>query len=90
MAVVRFASSPVIVDPAVDPAVDDSGDVELPSRRRWREWQRRSMWGMLNAPGTAEALADLIFEGRTRHVDLAPFRLSRLEALGPTRLATGA
>jgi len=48
-----------------------------------------SVWGMLNAPGTAEALADLIVEAQPRHVDLAPFTLSRLAPLDPGHLSMG-
>ena len=47
-----------------------------------------SVWGMLNAPGTAEALADVIFDGRARHVALEPFALSRLPPLDPAGLIT--
>ena len=32
-----------------------------------------SVWGILNAPATGEAMAELITEGRTRAVDLSPF-----------------
>ena len=32
-----------------------------------------SVWGMLNAPATGEAMAGLILDGAARHVDLAPF-----------------
>ena len=32
-----------------------------------------SVWGMLNAPATGEAMAELILDGGTRHVDLARF-----------------
>jgi glycine/D-amino acid oxidase-like deaminating enzyme len=46
-----------------------------------------SVWGMLNAPGTAEALADLIIEGRTRHFPLDAFLPSRLPALDPTEIS---
>jgi glycine/D-amino acid oxidase-like deaminating enzyme len=38
-------------------------------------------WGMLNAPGTGLALAELITEGAARSLDLAPF--------DPARLPTG-
>jgi glycine/D-amino acid oxidase-like deaminating enzyme len=38
-----------------------------------------SVWGMLNAPGTAEALAELITTG-TASLDLAPFSPSRIAA----------
>ena len=44
------------------------------------------VWGMLNAPGTAEALAELILTGKTGQVDLAPFSPSRLAALDPSQL----
>ena len=37
-----------------------------------------SVWGMLNSPATGEAMAELILDGRARHVDLAPFAVSRL------------
>jgi glycine/D-amino acid oxidase-like deaminating enzyme len=39
-----------------------------------------SVWGILNAPATGEALAELILDGSTRTVDLAPFRPDRLRA----------
>lgn len=39
-----------------------------------------SVWGMLNSPATGEAMAELVLEGRTRHVDLAPFAISRLRS----------
>jgi glycine/D-amino acid oxidase-like deaminating enzyme len=32
-----------------------------------------SVWGMLNAPATGEAMAGLILDGAARHVDSAPF-----------------
>jgi glycine/D-amino acid oxidase-like deaminating enzyme len=37
-----------------------------------------SVWGILNAPATGEAMAELITEGRTQSIDLAAFDLSRL------------
>jgi len=46
-----------------------------------------SVWGMLNAPGTAEALGELIVDGRTRHVPIAAFSPSRLPALAPNALS---
>ncbi len=39
-----------------------------------------SVWGMLNAPATGEAMAELILDGATRHVDLTPFTVGRLKA----------
>ncbi|MPZ34683.1 MAG: FAD-dependent oxidoreductase [Rhodospirillales bacterium] len=47
-----------------------------------------SVWGMLNAPATGEAMAELILDGTARHVDLAPFAAGRLRALDPVRLRT--
>lgn len=39
-----------------------------------------SVWGMLNAPGTAEALAELMIAGTASSIDLAPFSPSRMPA----------
>jgi glycine/D-amino acid oxidase-like deaminating enzyme len=40
-------------------------------------------WGMLNAPATGLALAELIVDGATSSVDLRPFDPARLPAAGP-------
>jgi glycine/D-amino acid oxidase-like deaminating enzyme len=40
-----------------------------------------SVWGMLNAPATGEALAELILEGGTRSVDIRAFDPARLPEL---------
>ena len=40
-----------------------------------------SVWGMLNAPATGEAMAELILEGGTRSVGLRAFDPARLPAL---------
>jgi glycine/D-amino acid oxidase-like deaminating enzyme len=45
-----------------------------------------SVWGMLNAPATGEAMADLILDGAATHVDLEPFAVTRLAAFDPARL----
>jgi len=45
-----------------------------------------SVWGMLNAPATGEAMAELILDGAARNVDLAPFAPGRLRPLDPARL----
>ena len=45
-----------------------------------------SVWGMLNAPATGEAMTELILDGKVRHVDLAPFAPGRLRPLDPARL----
>ena len=42
-----------------------------------------SVWGMLNAPATGEAMAELILDGAAHHVDLAPFAPGRLRTLDP-------
>jgi glycine/D-amino acid oxidase-like deaminating enzyme len=49
-----------------------------------------SVWGILNAPATGEAVAELIFEGAARNLDLAPFDPVRLAPLDPTQLRTSA
>ena len=45
-----------------------------------------SVWGILNAPATGEAVAELIADSAARGVDLTPFDPSRLPALDPARL----
>jgi glycine/D-amino acid oxidase-like deaminating enzyme len=47
-----------------------------------------SVWGILNAPATGEAMAELIVDGAASTVDLAPFDPSRLRPLDPSRLRT--
>jgi glycine/D-amino acid oxidase-like deaminating enzyme len=47
-----------------------------------------SVWGILNAPATGEAMAELIVDGAPRTVDLASFDPARLPPLDPTRLRT--
>jgi glycine/D-amino acid oxidase-like deaminating enzyme len=39
-----------------------------------------SVWGILNAPATAEAIAELILDGAARTIDLTPFDPARLPA----------
>jgi glycine/D-amino acid oxidase-like deaminating enzyme len=45
-----------------------------------------SVWGILNAPATGEALAELIIEGVARTIGLAPFDPARLRPLDPSLL----
>ena len=45
-----------------------------------------SVWGILNAPATGEAMAELILDGRPQHVDLMPFEPGRMRPLDPARL----
>jgi glycine/D-amino acid oxidase-like deaminating enzyme len=47
-----------------------------------------NVWGILNAPATGEALAELIADGAARSTDLAPFDPARLRALDPSLLRT--
>jgi len=44
-----------------------------------------SVWGMLNAPATGEAMAELILDGQARTVDLTPFDPGRLRRLHSAR-----
>jgi glycine/D-amino acid oxidase-like deaminating enzyme len=48
-----------------------------------------SVWGILNAPATGEAMAELIVDGAARTVDLTPFNPARLPPLDPARLRAG-
>jgi glycine/D-amino acid oxidase-like deaminating enzyme len=43
-----------------------------------------SVWGILNAPATGEALAELVTDGIARSTDLRPFDPSRLRPLDPS------
>ncbi len=47
-----------------------------------------SVWGILNAPATGEAVAELIVDGAARTVDLTPFDPARLPPLDRTRWRT--
>ncbi|MBR1156282.1 FAD-binding oxidoreductase [Bradyrhizobium sp. JYMT SZCCT0428] len=47
-----------------------------------------SVWGILNAPATGEALAELLINGDARSTDLSPFDPARLRPLDPSRLRT--
>jgi glycine/D-amino acid oxidase-like deaminating enzyme len=47
------------------------------------------VWGILNAPATGEALAELIVDGVARSTDLAPFDPIRLRPLDPSLLRSG-
>jgi glycine/D-amino acid oxidase-like deaminating enzyme len=49
-----------------------------------------SVWGILNAPATGEAMAELILDGAARTVDLAAFDPARLAPLDPRLVRTGA
>ena len=45
-----------------------------------------SVWGMLNGPATGEAMAELIADGKTGAVDLAPFDPARLAPLAASEV----
>jgi glycine/D-amino acid oxidase-like deaminating enzyme len=45
-----------------------------------------NVWGILNAPATGEAMAELIADGTADSTDLAPFDPARLPALDPSLL----
>jgi glycine/D-amino acid oxidase-like deaminating enzyme len=48
-----------------------------------------NVWGILNAPATGEALAELIADGQARSTDLTPFDPVRLRPLDPSLLRSG-
>jgi len=45
-----------------------------------------NVWGILNAPATGEAMAELIAEGSVETTDLTPFDPGRLRPLDPTSI----
>ena len=45
-----------------------------------------SVWGILNAPATGEAMAELIVDGAAHTLDLSRFDPGRLPPLDPARL----
>jgi glycine/D-amino acid oxidase-like deaminating enzyme len=45
-----------------------------------------SVWGILNAPASGEAMAELVLDGTAHTVDLRPFRPDRLRPFDPTAL----
>ena len=47
-----------------------------------------NVWGILNAPATGEAIAELIADGVATKIDLAPFDPARLRPLGPASIRT--
>jgi glycine/D-amino acid oxidase-like deaminating enzyme len=48
-----------------------------------------SVWGILNAPATGEAMAELIADGAAHSVDLSPFDPGRSPPVDPARLRKG-
>ena len=48
-----------------------------------------SVWGILNAPATGEALAELIVDGRAETIDLDPFDPARMRPLDPSMVRIG-
>ena len=48
-----------------------------------------SVWGILNAPATGEAISELILDGAAHSVDLAPFDPGRLKPLPPEAFSPG-
>jgi glycine/D-amino acid oxidase-like deaminating enzyme len=48
-----------------------------------------NVWGILNAPASGEALAELIADGEARSTDLTPFDPIRLRPLDPSLLQVG-
>ena len=45
-----------------------------------------NVWGILNAPATGEAMAQLIADGVATTIDLAPFDPDRLRPLDPASI----
>ena len=49
-----------------------------------------SVWGILNAPATGEAMAELVVDGAAHKVDLRPFDPSRLPSVEPEAIGAKA
>ena len=47
-----------------------------------------NVWGILNAPATGEAMAELIADGAAATIDLAPFNPARLRSLDTASIRT--
>lgn len=69
------------------PCTDDSRPVigELPNAKGCYVATGHSCWGILNGPATGAAVAELVLDGRSSIVDLAPFSPSRFVAGSPRR-----
>jgi glycine/D-amino acid oxidase-like deaminating enzyme len=79
-----FAEAPILSSQACyRPATQDGLPLigAIPGARGAYVATGHSVWGILNAPATAEAIAELILDGATT-LDLLPFDPSRLPALG--------
>jgi hypothetical protein len=63
-----------------------AADRRLTGRRGRFRRNRAQRLGILNAPATGEALAELILGGRTTEVDLSPFRQDWLPVEAPASL----
>ena len=48
-----------------------------------------SVWGILHAPATGEAMAELVADGAAHSVDLSPFDPGRAAPFDPARLRRG-
>jgi glycine/D-amino acid oxidase-like deaminating enzyme len=59
---------------------------ELPELERAYVAAGHNVWGILNAPATGEALAELIADGVAQSTDLTAFDPGRLPALDPSPL----
>ncbi|KAJ1678235.1 hypothetical protein EV182_004492 [Spiromyces aspiralis] len=40
-----------------------------------------SCWGILNAPGTGKAMAELILFGQAKCIDITPYRVGRFDVV---------
>jgi hypothetical protein len=71
-------------------AASRSGNTRTRSRSRQRYVATaHSVWGILNAPATGEAMAELILGGTAGTVDLSPFDPARLPLLDAKSLRIG-
>jgi glycine/D-amino acid oxidase-like deaminating enzyme len=76
-----FAHSPILAQQACFRPITRDGLPligPIPGVRNACVATGHGVWGILNAPATGEALAELIVDGQARTVDLAPFDPGRL------------
>ena len=81
-----LAKSPILVSQACYRPVTGDGLPMIgavPGARGAYVATGHGVWGILNAPATGEAMAELILDGAAKAVDLSPFDPARLAALDP-------
>ena len=85
-----LAQSPILASQACYRPVTEDGLPligAVPGARGAYVATGHGVWGILNAPATGEAMAELILDGAARTTDLSPFDPARLADPNPGRVA---